>query len=145
MLSTPSHHNILGLMRIAPVLLIVFAASYACSESSSPAKPSPLASIKIVSGANQTAPAGTTLPESIAVVATDSNGRPGVNLSVAWVPSTGASTGTSSSVTDNSGRAATTWTLDTVVGRQSLYLSVQDATNRNNLLQDSVIATATAH
>ena len=132
-------------MRIVVLLLIIaFAASYACSDSGTPAKPSSLASIKIVGGANQTAPAGTTLPESIVVVATDSNGHPGVNLGVAYGPSGLGSIGSPSVFTDNSGRAATTWTLDTTAGQQNLLVTVVDAVHMNNVLTDTVYATATA-
>jgi hypothetical protein len=133
-------------MRIATALIVSLLVSAACSDSNSPtSKPSHLASIKIVGGTGQTAPEGTTLPESIAVVATDSNGNPGVHLAVAWGPSGGGSTPSLTAYTDNTGRAATVWTLDTIIGQQSLLVSVADSVNLNEILTDTVYATSTNH
>lgn len=129
-------------MRILILLVASIAIAIACSDANGP-KSGALGSIKITAGASQTAPEGATLPDSIVVVATDSNGKPAVAVPVIYGPSGGGTTPFPSILTDNSGRAATTWTLASTVGQQNMLVTVQDPKNQSDLLTDTVYATAT--
>jgi hypothetical protein len=95
--------------------------------------------IAIVSGDGQSAPAGTTLPNSLVVHVTDASGNPLQNIPVAWRPVTSAD-GTVSSgatLTNANGDASVTWTLGPGTGTQSLTASIASGA--------SVTFTATAN
>jgi hypothetical protein len=82
--------------------------------------------IAIVSGDAQTAPAGTTLPNSLVVHVTDASGVALQNVPVAWRPVT-SDDGTVSSaatLTNANGDASVTWTLGAGTGTQSLTASI---------------------
>ena len=86
-----------------------------------------------------TAPAGTTLPNSLVVHVTDASGNPLQNIPVAWRPVTSAD-GTVSSgatLTNVNGDASVTWTLGPGTGTQSLTASIASGA--------SVTFTATAN
>ncbi len=68
------------------------------------------AALDKASGDNQTAPAGTTLPQPIVVRARTALGVPLAGVVVTW-SSTAGSLGATTSVTDAQGLAQTTWTL----------------------------------
>ena len=89
--------------------------------------------LSIVSGNNQSAPAGTALPSPLVVVVTQ-GGSPVAGVTVTFTP-TNATVGASSVLTDASGRAQTTVTLGSTVGTATIGVSVSGAT--------SVIFTAT--
>lgn len=88
------------------------------------APPAPT-SIVLTAGANQTAPAGTTLPVQPAVRVTGSGGAvvPGATVDFAVV-SGGGSVAPASVVTDGSGQASTSWHLGSVTGRQIISATV---------------------
>lgn len=132
-------------MRISTLLIAGALVSAACSDANSPtSKPSHLESLKIVSGASQTGTVATVLAESIAVVATDSNGSPAKGIGVAFGPSGIGVASPSSPVTDATGRVAVTWALDTVAGTDTLLVTALDPTASLDLITDTVYATATA-
>lgn len=77
----------------------------------STARAGPPASILLVSGYDQTALAGETLPESLDVEVEDQYGNPVPYSTVTWVASPGGGFSPSSASTDSFGRAASLWTL----------------------------------
>ncbi|HUF35812.1 MAG TPA: Ig-like domain-containing protein [Gemmatimonadales bacterium] len=84
--------------------------------------------LQIVSGDDQTAPAGEQLPAELVVRATDASGNPVAGVIVEWrVDSGGGSATPESSATDADGRASTRWTLGGTVGDQTLEASVSGA------------------
>ena len=84
--------------------------------------------LEIVSGDDQSAPAGEQLPAELVVRATDAAGNPVAGAAVAWrVTSGGGSAAPESSSTDADGRASTRWTLGGTVGEQTLEASVSGA------------------
>jgi hypothetical protein len=87
--------------------------------------PPPLRNLTMVSGDNQSAPAGRDLPLPLTVSVTSANGAALIGVPVAWSIVTGNGTISSSSfVTDAAGRASVTWTLGDVVGDQSVIATV---------------------
>jgi hypothetical protein len=77
------------------------------------------ATIALVSGNNQAAVAGTTLPESLVVRASDAQGNPVPGLPVAWSVTGGGAVSPANTVTGSDGRAATQRTLGPNAGAQS--------------------------
>jgi len=88
------------------------------------------ASLSVLSGGAQSAPAGALLSDSVRVrlLATDGGGIAGVAIGVA-VTTGGGSVSAASLVTDATGRAAFTWTLGGTIGAQSLTLSSASVPN----------------
>jgi adhesin/invasin len=73
--------------------------------------------VLIVSGNNQSAAPGTTLPESLVVAVVDADSNPVVAAAVTWVVTAGGGTlAPPTGTTDANGRAATQWTLGASVG-----------------------------
>ncbi|MFL5496795.1 MAG: beta strand repeat-containing protein [Gemmatimonadales bacterium] len=78
------------------------------------------AQVSIVSGNDQTAAAGTTLPDSLIVAVLDGQGNPVPGTAVAWVVGTGGGTlSPTSGTTDASGRAGAAWTLGPQTGKNT--------------------------
>lgn len=70
------------------------------------------ASVSIVSGQGQVGAPGATLSDGLVVLVADGNGNPAAGISVTWVVTDGAgSVSPPASVTDELGRASTSWTL----------------------------------
>jgi hypothetical protein len=84
--------------------------------------PGPADTVVIVSGNNQTAPAGTQLPSPLVVEVRDQAAVPVPGVTVTWSPAQGSAV-PASSVTDGAGRAQTIWTLGTNQANQSLTAS----------------------
>jgi hypothetical protein len=87
------------------------------------------ARIAIANGNNQTAIVGGTLPESLVVRVTDSNGRP-VAVQVAFAlatPTAGGSITPDTATTDNNGDARARWVLGSQAGLQRANVSVVGA------------------
>jgi adhesin/invasin len=81
--------------------------------------------LQIVSGNDQTAPAGQPLPVELVVRATDGAGNPVPGVTVEWrVRSGGGSVAPASSTTDGNGQASTRWTLGSGVGANTVEASV---------------------
>ena len=97
--------------------------------------------IEVVAGANQSAPVGAPLPDSIVVRVTDAMSRPVAGQRVAFtvVGASGGSVGTDTAVTNADGRAGVRWTLGPTSGAQSLNATVVGAAEPL-----SVLVTATA-
>jgi adhesin/invasin len=84
--------------------------------------------IRIVSGNNQTAQAGTALPAPLVVQVLDDVGTPVSGATVSWsVASGGGSVSPASAQTDAEGRAATSWTLGPPTGGQRVEASSSGA------------------
>jgi adhesin/invasin len=85
-----------------------------------------------VSGNNQTASPGTTLPEDLVVQVVDGDGNPVVAAAVTWVVTAGGGTlSPTTGATDGNGRAATKWTLGASAGTntaQAIVSGVGEAT-----------------
>jgi hypothetical protein len=78
------------------------------------------AQVSIVSGNDQTAAVGTTLPESLIVAVLDGQGNPVPGTAVAWVVGVGGGTlAPASGTTDGSGRASAAWTLGPQPGQNT--------------------------
>lgn len=89
----------------------------ACDLGSGPDRPGPPASLEVVSGDLQTAPAGTELPQPLVVEVSDAQGRPVRGQVVNWVVSGGGgSVFAGTALTDRDGRAQERWTLGTAAG-----------------------------
>lgn len=137
-LKTPAFRD---LARITLLLAVAAAVSYACSESSAP-KPSHLARVKIVSGDSQSGVVGTALAAPIVIQALDSNGRAAVGLSAIFGPSGDGGVSAPSVTTDSTGKASIVWTLGTTPGQQNLLATVTEPSPSNDVLTDTVYATA---
>jgi len=73
--------------------------------------------VVIVSGNNQTAAPGGTLPEDLVVAVVDGDGNPVVGAAITWVVTAGGGTlAPTTGTTDADGRAATRWTLGASAG-----------------------------
>ncbi len=73
--------------------------------------------VLIVSGNNQSAAPGTTLPEDLVVAVVDADSNPVVAAAVTWVVTAGGGTlAPTTGTTDANGRAATKWTLGASAG-----------------------------
>lgn len=89
----------------------------------------PADSLVKVSGDNQSAPAGTTLPESLVVRVADRFGNPVAGHTVSFaVASGGGSVSPTSANTGSTGRARTRWTLGTAPGTQTVQAQTAVAT-----------------
>jgi adhesin/invasin len=93
------------------------------------------ATLTLISGDNQTADGGTTLPAPLVVEAQDRYGNPVPNTTVVWSVSHGSASPTSGP-TDATGRAQTSWTLGTAAQTQTSTATVSGLT--------PVVFTATA-
>src|SRR5207302_1413052 len=72
-------------------------------------------------GDGQTGTVGTTLPTQVSVRVTDQFNNPVAGVTVTWTPATGSgSVNPTTSTSNTSGIAATTWTLGTVAGTQTV-------------------------
>lgn len=112
-------------LRRRPTVPVLVAATFvlvgACSDKTSTTEvESAVLSISpVVATDSQVTAVGTTLPIALAVLVVDQNNQPVASASVTWAILTGAgSLGTTSSVTDATGAASTTWTLGTISGEQ---------------------------
>lgn len=95
--------------------------------------------VQIVSGNEQTAAPGTTLPEPLVVAVLDQGGNPVVGAAVTWVVTAGGGTlDPTTSTADAAGRAATTWTLGSAAGANTAQAIV------SGVGQAEFTATATA-
>lgn len=97
--------------------------------------------LTVVSGNAQTGSASTALSSSIVVSVTDANSNAVPSENVTFTPANGGSASPTSSSTDASGQAQTTWTLGSTVGAQTLAVSG----TRLASLAKTVTATATAN
>lgn len=84
--------------------------------------------IELVSGNNQTATAGSTLPDSLVVRALDAANRPVAGVSVAWEAVGGGSVSSAISVTGADGRTGVRRTLGPDAGEQSTTAVVEGVT-----------------
>jgi adhesin/invasin len=85
------------------------------------ATPGNAAGVQPVSGDGQRAPPRTTLPDPIEVAVTDADGNPVSGAAVTWVITAGGgSVDPTTSVTDATGHASTTWTLGPSVGSNTV-------------------------
>lgn len=97
----------------------------------------PPSQLKVVNGSGQSAPAGSPLPNPIAVQVLTSRGQPVAGVTVAFaVTSGGGSLSAASRVTADDGVASVTWTLGATLGTQQVTASVAGL--------QSVLVTATA-
>ena len=103
------------------------------------ATPGSASGVTIVSGDDQQAPPGTTLPDDLVVQVVDGEGNPVTGAAVTWVVTAGGgSVDPTTGATDGSGRAATTWTLGASVGANTVQAIV------SGVGQAEFSATATA-
>lgn len=84
--------------------------------------------IEPVSGDNQTATAGSTVPDSLVVRALDAADRPVAGVSVTWEAVGGGSVSSATSVTGSDGRTGVRRTLGPIAGGQSTTASVAGVT-----------------
>jgi hypothetical protein len=83
------------------------------------------ATVQIESGNNQTGTVGQTLGDPLRVRVVDAVGSPVSGVAVSWAPASGGgSANPTSSQTNSSGIASTTWTLGPSLGSQTLAASV---------------------
>jgi alpha-tubulin suppressor-like RCC1 family protein len=88
------------------------------------------ASIQILNGNNQSSTRGAVLPDSLAVRVLDQYGNGVAGATVDWVVSLGGgSTSPTSSVANNTGRAATKWTLGNTGGPSTITATVRTITD----------------
>jgi VCBS repeat-containing protein len=96
--------------------------------------------IEIVSGNNQTAVAGSELPQDLVVRLLDQAGNPIVNQPVSWVIGAGGGSAIpQTSQTDSEGKATTRWTLGPAAGNNTLNAVVSGV----GLVTFSATATST--
>ncbi len=94
------------------------------------AAPDVAASVQLISGNNQSATRGSTLPDSLVVRVLDQYGNGVAGATVDWVVSLGGgSTSPTSSVANGTGRAATRWTLGASGGPSSITATVTTITD----------------
>ena len=97
------------------------------------------AQLTILSGDDQTAAVGTTLPDSLIVVLLDAQGNPVPGTAVAWVVGAGGGTvAPPNATTDALGRASAAWTLGPQPGHNTLSAVVSGL----DIAQFSATATA---
>ncbi len=88
--------------------------------------------VQVISGNEQTAEPGTTLPDPIVVRVVDAGGNPVVGAAVTWVVTGGGgSLDPATGTTDDGGLASTSWTLGTAAGSntaQAIVSGVGEAT-----------------
>jgi hypothetical protein len=101
---------------IAPALLAA-AVLAACSDGTGASKAGPPARVDLLSGDQQTAPAGSELPQPLVVKVTDAKGKPVSGQPVAFVVTAGGGhVFAGSTVTNAAGEARERWTLGPVAG-----------------------------
>ncbi|HWJ13515.1 MAG TPA: Ig-like domain-containing protein [Gemmatimonadaceae bacterium] len=95
----------------------------ACSkDTTAPLTPS---LVTVTSGANQSGTVNATLTQPIAVLVTDSNGRPVSGVAVTFTPNTNAgSVSSAQATTDNAGLAQVNWKIGTAAGLDSMTVSI---------------------
>lgn len=86
------------------------------------------AEIERIAGDSQVAPAGTVLPDSLAVLVTDTGGHPVAGITVAWSTTGGGSVSPTSSQTDTLGIAKTSRTLGPNAGHGKTNAAVTGLT-----------------
>ena len=97
----------------------------ACKDDSDNTAPLVATGITADNGTNnQTAVAGGTLAQPVAVHVTDQNGAPIANVTVTWTTVNGGSVSAPSSTTDATGSASVSWTLSTTAETDSLKASI---------------------
>jgi len=112
----------------SPGTVVIQATSGAATGSAEVVVTDPTAaSLEIISGDGQTAPAGLPLPDSLHVRVLSPFGVPVPGVSVAWAPQDGGTAIPSPSVTDASGVARTEWVLGLGTGAQELEASIPEA------------------
>jgi hypothetical protein len=90
----------------------------------------PAASVGVNGGDNQTAPAGTVLPESLSVLVTDQYGNPVTGASVMFSDdAAGGIFGTDPATTGSNGIASQMYTLPSVAGTVTITASVAGVSN----------------
>jgi hypothetical protein len=95
----------------------------ACDEGTTPRV---LGSLEIVSGDNQTAKVGTTLPAPLVVKVVDDQGEPIPGVHIAWEVATGSATLSSArTVTEKNGQTSIRATL-TVGGQSAIKASIDE-------------------
>lgn len=103
----------------------------------------PAASLSVVSGDHQEAQVGTELPDPIVVRVTDADGRPVPNQIVNFViVSGGGSVFGGTSQTNADGEARERWTLDTLVGEQTIEARAVDQATGAAIVFGRITATA---
>ena len=117
----------------------IIALAFAAACGADAATRVPTASALAIVGAPQTAEVGTALAAPIQVRVADASGSPIGGVMVAWNPSAGAVT-LSTSTTNASGVAQTYWTLGTTAGPQQVTATV---TSASSLAPVVIQATAT--
>src|SRR4029078_11752676 len=81
--------------------------------------------VPVTSGANQSGTVNATLTQPIAVLVTDSNGRPVSGVAVTFTPNTNAgSVSSAQATTDNAGLAQVNWKIGTAAGLDSMTVSI---------------------
>lgn len=122
----PGFRNFQALLAQYPATLLLVALPLAtCSgDVAGPLVPS---SLSAAGGNEQTAAAGTALPDSVVVLVADVEGRPVPQVAVSWsVTGGGGSISPSTGTTDAVGRVSARWTLGTGAGENSLDARVAD-------------------
>jgi hypothetical protein len=129
--------NVLSILALSAVVLA------GCSSPSSPAR-QPRYLLTIVSGNNQIATRGDTLPKSLVVAVTDSaTGAAIANYSVGWgAPNRGGSIANSSTVTDGAGTSTARWILGDGQGADSVEAQTVDPAKTLRIV--TFVATAVA-
>lgn len=96
---------------------------------SATALPAPPSTMTLVSGDRQVGERGRPLPTPIAVVVADRHGNPTPGVEVSFDPLDGGRTSPAKASTDAAGFAATTWSLGTPLGSQSLRVRLASVTS----------------
>jgi len=112
---------------LAAVIPLGVLAITACSssDSSNPTAVSTVTSVTASTGNLQVATVGTTLPDSLAVLVTNSSGVGVANVTVSWTPNTAGGTPSSNQVgTNSSGIAKIAWTIGTAPGTDSMTAAI---------------------
>jgi subtilisin family serine protease len=91
------------------------------------ADPGPVSTLSRVAGDNQTGTVGTTLPESLVVVARDAFGNPVAGASVTWLATAGGTVSDATAPTDAAGRSTVSWTLSGAAGNQQATATLPGA------------------
>ena len=108
----------------AILMLVSIGAVAGCSDS---AGPQPALQIRLAAGDDQSAPAGSRLPQPLEVEVTGPDGAPRAGITVSWTPAGGSAEPTVA-VTNADGRAQTVWTMGTATGAVSLRAHLDPAT-----------------
>jgi hypothetical protein len=111
-------------LRLGATLLAVAAAGCS-SEGPNPPGPEP-AAIAMAAGDNQSAPAGTALPELLVVRVTDDAGNPAAGVTVQWAAQGGGSVSAAVVATGEDGRSAVQRFLGSAPGEQATTAAVSE-------------------